>query len=302
MEKVLSNDLLKVLLVVFIGSMGAYMFLVNITKRIVGAAKSIRRKQNIYLIVGALVFALIAVTGYSAIFTDAVTFMLVYQLLFLGLGVLHYYLMNKWFDVEYDGRAFWFKLAFTLTLALIGFLLFIFVFRYFNRDGYQYLMGASVLCFVIPLLVYQVFLKATGIPPHIIKRWYYPIQQRVEEPDDKHLKNMFIVSFRFQKKLNDQFFTNFRAKAPAGMGFGNLFYFFINDYNERNPEDKIEFLDNQGEPQGWIFYKRARWYNVSTSYLDADETVTLNGLKENDVIICHRLQETAKARPATVSV
>jgi hypothetical protein len=296
MEKVLSNDLIKVLIVIFIGSMGAYMFLLNITKRIVGASKSIRRKQNIYLIVGALVFALIACTGHQAIFTDPTMFIFIYQVLFLGLGILHYYLMRKWFDVDYDPRAFWLKFVFTLTLSLFGFLLFIFVFRYFNREGYQYLMGSSILCFMIGLLVYQAFLKAISIPPHVIKRWYYPIHQRVEEPDDKHLKNMFIVSFSFQKKLNDQYFTNFRAKAPAGMGFGNLFYFFINDYNERNPEDKIEFLDNQGDPQGWIFYRRGKWFNISTQYLDADETVTLNGLKENDVIICHRLQEPAKIR------
>jgi hypothetical protein len=292
MERAISSDLLKVLLALFAGSVAAYMFLINITKRFVGSAKSVRRKQNIYLLVGALLFGLIGITG--ILFDDPSSFMLIYQFLFFALGVLHYYLMSKWFHVNEEEKAFWLKFIFTLTLALFGFLLFLFVFRYFSRQGYHYLMASSILAFIIPLMIYQVFLKAIGIPPRIMKRWFYPIHQRVEEPDDSQLKNMFILSFRFQKKLTDAYFTSFRAKAPAGMGFGNLFYYFINDYNERNPDDKIEFLDEKGNPQGWVFFKKGKWYSIATNYIDADETVTMNELKENDIIVCQRLYVSEK--------
>lgn len=290
MEKAISSDLIKVLIVIFLGSIGFYMFLINLTKRFIGSAKSVRRKQNIYLIVGALIIGLIGCTGHSAVFGDPEIFMITYQLLFLALGILHYYLIKKWFPSPLEEKnAFWLNFIFTLTLCLFGFLLFVFAFRYFNSDGYHYLMASSILALLIPLLIYQVFLKAIAIEPPIMKKWFYPVYQNVEEPNDAQLKNMFIITFRFQKKITDSYFTNFRAKAPAGMDFGNLFYYFINDYNDRNPEDKIEFLDESGNPQGWTFYKKGRWYNVSPPYLDAEKTVFLNGLKENDLIICRRL-------------
>src|SRR5262245_5313688 len=133
MEKALSGDLLKVLIVVLVGSIGVFVFLINITKRIVGSSKTVRRKQNIYLIVGALIFALIGCTGYSGIFGDPTVFILVYQLVFLGLGILHYYLIKKWFpNPAAEQKAFWLNFVFTLTLCLFGFLLFVFAFRFFN--------------------------------------------------------------------------------------------------------------------------------------------------------------------------
>jgi hypothetical protein len=294
MEKALSGDLLKILIVVLVGSIGFYMLLVKVTKKILGGSKSVRRKQNIYLLVGAFIFGLAGCTGYSGIFGDPATFMVMYQVFFFALGVLHYYLITKWFPVPLaEQKSFALNFVFSLALCLFGFLLFVFAFGFFNREGYQYLMASSILCFMVPLLVYHSFLKAISIPPPVVKRWFYPVHQQVAEPDDIQLKNMFIVTFRFQKKPGDAYFTSFRAKAPAGMDFGNLFYYFINDYNERNPEDRIEFLDDRGNPQGWTFYKKGKWFNLSAPYLDADQTVVMNGLKENDVIICHRLYHSA---------
>jgi hypothetical protein len=294
MEKAMNAELIKVLAVIFIGGLGAYMFLINLVKRIVGKAGSVRRKQNIYLIGAALVFGIVGITGHPAFFSDPVTFMLIYQVLFFGLGVLHLYLVKKWipFPVQ-EKKSFWLDFVFTLVIGLFGCLLYVFAFRFFNRDGYHYIMATSIICFLVPLLIYQVFLKSVTIPPLAFKQWFYPVYQRVEEPEDAQLKNMFIVTFRFQKKLTDPYLTSFRAKAPANMGFGNLFYYFINDYNERNPEDKIEFLDERGNPQGWTFYKRGHWYTVNSKYIDADNSISSNGLKENDVIICHRLHYSA---------
>jgi Type VI secretion system, TssN len=72
------------------------------------------------------------------------------------------------------------------------------------------------------------------------------------------------------------------------MGFGQLFYYFINDYGERHPNNKIEFADNNAAPYGWIFYKKPRWYTINTIYIDAEKTFYANRIRENDVIVCHR--------------
>ena len=288
MGKIINSDLIKILAVVFLGGIGLYIMLMNLTKRFVGVSGSFRRKQNIYLLVSALLIGVIGITAHQAVFGDPAVFMLIYQVLFFALGILHVRLLKKWFPVE-EKKAFWLNFVFTLSICLFGFILFVFAFRYFNHNGYHYLLATSILCFLIPVLIHQAFLKAVAIPPHRIKQWFYPVYQRVEEPDDSQLKNMFIVTFRFQKKLTDPYLTSFRAKAPANMGFGNLFYYFINDYNERHPDDKIEFLDEKGNPQGWTFYKKGSWYSLSSKYIDADTSVSSNGLRENDVIICHRL-------------
>ena len=96
----------------------------------------------------------------------------------------------------------------------------------------------------------------------------------VSLPIDTHL-NGIIESF--QKKLNEPHFTNFRAKAPRDMEFGQLFYYFINDYNERHPNGKIEFADKNLSAYGWIFYQKPAWYTINTKYIDTDKTFYANG-------------------------
>ena len=96
------------------------------------------------------------------------------------------------------------------------------------------------------------------------------------------------IRFEFKKKINDGAITNFRAKAPVDMYFGELFYYFINDYNERHPDGRVEYVNGSGEPNGWVFYKKPRWHTLGTSYIDAEKTIFNNHIKENDVIICSR--------------
>jgi len=72
------------------------------------------------------------------------------------------------------------------------------------------------------------------------------------------------------------------------MELGELFYYFINDYNERHPLEHIQYVNGPGDPHGWMFYKKPKWYNILTRYMDADRTIFLNGIRENDVIVCIR--------------
>lgn len=149
-------------------------------------------------------------------------------------------------------------------------------------------MASSVLFFVISFFVYNTFLKVVSIPIKIYKKWYYPVHEAIDDPDEAKLKNILIISFEFQKKKTDQYFTNFRAKAPSDMEFGQLFYYFINDYNERHPNGKIEYVNEHRSPYGWIFYRKPKWYSIGTKYIDTDFTFFTNHIRENDVIVCDR--------------
>ncbi len=98
--------------------------------------------------------------------------------------------------------------------------------------------GGQHIVFPVPWLIVHTFRRAVGIPPKILKEWYYPLGQYIDEPEDAKMRNLKVISFEFQKRTNDPHFTNFRAKAPADMDFGMLFYYFINDYNERHSNSR----------------------------------------------------------------
>jgi hypothetical protein len=124
------------------------------------------------------------------------------------------------------------------------------------------------------------------IPERVFKTWTYPTSQSIPDPTDAELASPMVVSFEFQKKVNDADYTIFRAKAPKDIQFGKLFYFFINDYNSRHPEGIIQ-VSSKTDPYPWVFHFKPKLF-VKTRYLDPDETVFHNQIKENSIIVCQR--------------
>jgi FMN-dependent NADH-azoreductase len=72
------------------------------------------------------------------------------------------------------------------------------------------------------------------------------------------------------------------------MPFGDLFYIFISDYNESHPQNTIEVTDLQQASYPWIFYKKTAWWK-SARYVDPDLTFQDNGIVNNDIIFCQRV-------------
>ena len=288
MERVISNEITKYLIVLGAGVIGLSLILTRIITRVRGAFAPYRKATLWYALAGVLFFALIALAAYSGFALTPTTAFLCFQGYFLLLGTAHVYFMKEQLRWTGDTKSFYAEMVFTLLIAVFGSISFLLVYRALNHNSLQYIMAASILFFIIPFFFYQTFLKATGIPPKVLKEWFYPYQQEVEEPDESKMKNLLVISFEFQKQITDERITNFRAKAPVDMELGQLFYYFINDYNERHPNSKIQFVNTKGEPSGWIFYKKPKWYSVMTAYADADKTIFNNHIRENDVIICSR--------------
>ncbi len=253
-----------------------------------GSIKPYVKATLIYSILALLFFAAIAFTAHPDIFTDHFSFFLFYQAFFLLFGLIHFHLMHRFLRWSGEERAFAAETLFTLILCLCGSVCFMLVYRWVSADGLIPMMLTSCYVFIIPGFVYQTFLKAVAIPPGIIKQWKYPFDQHIVDPDESKFRNLLVISFEFQKQTTDNHFTNFRAKAPADMEFGQLFYFFINDYNERHPSAKINYVSQTGEPHEWIFYKKPRWHSIFTEYIDTDKTIFNNKIRENDIIICSR--------------
>ena len=288
MEKVINNELAKLLIILGALTVGLAAVLAKMITKIQGNFKPYRKATLVYLLCGLLFFAIVALAAYPGFFSSKTGVLVFFQAYFLLLGVAHFYCMHQYLAWSGNQKAFWLELVFTFLIGLFGSISFLLIYHLVNHNGLQYVMSGSILFFLVPFFFYHTFQGAIDIPPKILKEWFYPVQQEMEEPEDSKMKNLLVISFEFQKMTNDPHYTNFRAKAPVDMDMGQLFYYFINDYNERHPNGKIEFVNPSGEPHGWIFYKKNRWYSVLTKYIDAEKTIYTNRIKENDVIICTR--------------
>jgi hypothetical protein len=97
-----------------------------------------------------------------------------------------------------------------------------------------------------------------------------------------------VIAFEICKKETDKAPSNFRAKGPDTMKLGDLYYHFINDYNEFQSETPIQFADSDHSPYGWGFRVKPKWYQLQR-ILDPELTIRENRIIENTVIICERI-------------
>ncbi len=179
---------------------------------------------------------------------------------------------------------------FSVVIALIGGILLLLVFQISNYSTFVGIDLTSLLMFILPYIFYGAFTSYLAIPVKILRKWHYPVHEHIEDPLDREMESPLVVGFEFKKKNSDKSMTTFRAKAPKEMVFGKLFYYFINDYNDRNPDEKIEYLNEEKKPIGWIFYFKPRWFR-RIRYIDPEETNSFNFIVENSVIICKRVIE-----------
>jgi hypothetical protein len=288
MERVITSELTKYLILFAAGVVGIAALVINLISRVRGSFKPYQKATLLYILTGLLFFSLIALAAWPPIAGQPFTMLIIFQAWFLLLGTLHFYTMRQYLAWTGDRKSFLSELLFTIMLGLFGGIGFLIIYHLLSRTGLEYVMAGSILFFLLPFLFFQTFRSAVAIPPRIVKEWFYPVNEYIDEPEDSKMRNLRVISFEFQKRTHDPHFTNFRAKAPADMDFGDLFYYFINDYNERHSNSRIEVADHQGDPHGWIFYKKGRWFTVVTNYIDAEKTIHNNKIRENDVIICTR--------------
>lgn len=221
-----------------------------------------------------------------------ISFHLTYILLgiwMLVLGVSHVFVLNNIMSWS-DNKSLGTELLFTFFVAILGGVVLQLVFTF---TGFKFLVGVhltTLFLFVLPYVFYGSVLRYMAIPVKILRKWYYPVDKHIEDPSDREMEMPLVVGFEFKKKHDDVSMTTFRAKAPKEMIFGKLFYYFINDYNHRNPDEKIEFINEKEKPWGWIFYIKPSWFG-KIRYIDPEETNSFNLIKENSVIVCKRLIE-----------
>ncbi len=288
MEKVLSSDISKIFMLLGGGAISLATLWVQFVVKLRGSFKPYLVPTLVYILVYLLFFTLAVLSVHPVVLTNPSSFFVFYQAYFLLLGSAHVYFMYRKLKWSGDAKSFVPEMMFTLIVGLLGSLLFIVLYRFLNPNGMEHSMAGSICFFIIPFFFHHTYLMAADIPLKIRKQWFYPLHEGIAEPDESKLKDLLVISFEFEKQAGDTHLTNFRAKAPIEMEFNQLFYHFLNDYNEHHLNSKIQFTDSSGDPHAWIFYKKPQWYSLSNRYIDPEKTITNNHIRENDVIICSR--------------
>ena len=271
-----------------IGTIGLSTLMGYLIRRVRGGFKAFSKRTIFYTLAYVAFFALTGFCVGLSLFPDYLSYFIFFQVLFMSAGILHLYTMRRWLKWTGPG-AFWPEVLHLLVIMLLGAVVMIMTYRVVNREGAEIAMSTSALFFILPYFIYQTYQRAVSIPPKIFKEWRYPVHGKEPDLDERKLRNLLVISFEFQKQVSDRYFTNFRAKAPADMEFGQLFYYFINDYNDRHNDSTIRYSNQQGDLHGWIFYRKPKWYHLSTRYIDTEKTIFINNIRENDIIICNRV-------------
>ncbi|MEO8771052.1 MAG: TssN family type VI secretion system protein [Ferruginibacter sp.] len=290
MERLLTNELLKYIIILGAGAVAITAIMARLITKLKGSFKPFRKSTIIYLLLFILFFAAIAITTLPFFFNKIPTSFIFLQAYFLLLGGFHVFFLDKKLAWAGGEKTILPETLFTVLISLFGCIAFLIFYHWLNKNGLEFILSTACIFFIIPFFFYHSFQSAIIIPPKVLKQWFYPVGDEIEEPDDSKLKNLVVISFEFQKYANGNEVTNFRAKAPRDMEFGQLFYFFINDYNLMHPNSRIQFTNESAEPQGWIFFKKPRWHTVVTRYIDFEKTIFTNHITENEVIICTRAQ------------
>lgn len=265
--------------------------LLSLTFSKVKEAKPYKKATIIYLLITALCFGITGITGLLGSIEDLTSFFILIQVLFLIIGILHAIFMYKILPWTVKTKFLW-EFIFSLAIAFFGAVLFLLVYNFILQVHIlEYVMLTAIVWFFVPFLCIQAFHRYQMIPARIFKKWYYPVGKEINDPLDSELVSLLVVSFVFHKKMNDPEITTFRAKAPSHMVFGRLFYYFVNDYNDRHREGPIEFLDQEDHPHGWVFYHKPNWLSVKR-YIDPEQIITDNHIRENSIIICQRIKES----------
>jgi hypothetical protein len=253
-------------------------------------AAKYKKETIIYLVITSLCIGLTGLTGFLGLMDNLFLFFIIIQVLLLIIGSLNAYLLYRFLPWASKDKFVW-EFFYSFVIACFGAIFFLLGFTFLlHMPAFQYVMLSSFAWFFVPFFFVQAWHRYLAIPSRIYKTWQYPFGKEIPDPLDSELVSLFVVSFVFHKKMNDPEITTFRAKAPAKMVFGRLFYYFINDYNDRHRESPIEFLDQENHPYGWIFYHKPFW--IRRRYIDPDQFISKNRIRENSVIYCKRIKES----------
>lgn len=265
-------------------------------KQYVASFAALGKKPLLYAIIASVLFSLAL---FATTYTTENLFVCFWLMALISLifGIIHPALTHRrFFSHAREATTKLFTAEWLYGIVLLSFSVLLFAcMQYFLKDPafLFYPTLFSLLFFFVPLLVSRTITAALHIPPAHFPTWEYPVLQPPELPAEREGERLYVIGFEIAKKGTDLQRTFFRAKAPEDMLLGDLYYHFINDYNELQSETPIQYME-KGSVQSWVFRTKPRWYQRSR-ILNAAKTIHDVGIRENTIIICERME----TEPAT---
>jgi hypothetical protein len=248
-------------------------------------------KRKIFYAVGA--FIILAVCGVAGHWVDdaARSFYWGFSFFFFALGVLHLFLV-RWMGLFGQDNAFASRVLFSIIIVLLSMIGYFLVFYFLShRSGYTLYFTLSLWYLLVPMAVVRCFDLGLAVPHKAYKEWYYPSKPIIADMDRIDLSNFAIITYVFSKKFGDKEMSNFQSKAPYDLKLGDLFYFFIQEWNYKYPQANIEFSDENKHTFGWLFYVHDKWYQPKR-FLDPDVTIRENKILVNQIIQTLRVPQS----------
>lgn len=259
-----------------------------------GQNKILSNKKAIitFIVVGVL----LSLFGFVGYFNDASRSFYVFlllQIIILGLGFGTSYYWNKQsaelgeYNLFMGSKKIGIGVLFFICNLLIGIVGFTLIFNLFNKTGSAPYYSLCLIPFVLPHFIRIVYNFYLQIPNDIFKIWYYPTNYVDTNPDNINTNNALMLELEIAKRMNEEY-TNTKIKAPVEMKFGDWFMAYIDYHNDKFENNRIEYRDNDGSMQGWMFFERPSFFQAA-KYVDPDLTIQENRLKENKIIIAKRV-------------
>lgn len=281
----------------------SYLLLILITLGMAIAAVWINRQHVLMsvrrlmltILISTLILAVPGVFGLVGLQFIPVYYVLV-QLISLLLGIL--FLRRMIADM---GPAFTTRPEFVILLmgSIIGFgaVFFTPIFNYLSslRYGslpYDLWAATSLLPFVLPIVFAYTFNALVAVPNEIYKLWYYPRHAEevlLEGVDYYHLMLLEIQIHKDPSRKEPP--IKVKARTAGDVAFGTWFQKFIDDYNHKFPNDPIQTFDDTAHEYGWLFYSLKPSLFRLRHYINFEETIAQNKLREHYLIVAKRVEE-----------
>lgn len=149
-------------------------------------------------------------------------------------------------------------------------------------------LAVGVIPFLLPHFFGQAFRAWQGIPYRHYKLWHYNPLAPSPDLARMDLNHFMVVHFWMTRRYGETLYHDFSSKAPYQMRLHDLFAIFLSDYNQLKPDQALQYLDNQGQPFGWLFYAKRPWWR-GRKYYDPDYTFQDNFLRQGDIIVAERV-------------
>lgn len=146
----------------------------------------------------------------------------------------------------------------------------------------------AVIPFVLPYVFWQAYLAWQAIPYRQFKLWRYNPNAPGPDLARMDLNHFMVVHFWMTRRHGEALYHDFSSKAPYQMRLSDLFSIFLSDYNKLKPDQALQYVDNQGEPFGWLFYAKRSWWR-GRQYFDPDFTFQDNFLRQGSIIVAQRV-------------